>query len=332
MYFGIWGFCNLDISGKRMKYLDIAKGIGILLVVIGHCIPDASTPNGVSIISYKILFDLIYSFHMPLFFFISGYMISREKMFSRGQTVSDVLRKRFYRLIVPYIVVGLCYAPFKMLLSQFANKPYDINNLWMIVIGVNPDGELWFLYSLFVVHLISAILGFRVSRIGLLVSVAFCVTGAVFPIVTKFIFFFLLGIYVRSEYPDFVINLSGVWVVVAAAFFLIGNYCAIFLRISNMFLFTAVSGIILTLWCSYYLSSMKCKLVFLLDLLGTFSMDIYIFSDIIKIPFRIILWNKMHLYTMSFLICTVVSIVLPVLISKHIIRKNKWLSKVFLGN
>lgn len=68
MYFGILGFCNLDISGKRMKYLDIAKGIGILLVVIGHCIPDASTPNGVSIISYKILFDLIYSFHMPLFF------------------------------------------------------------------------------------------------------------------------------------------------------------------------------------------------------------------------------------------------------------------------
>lgn len=315
-----------------MTYLDIAKGIGILLVVVGHCIPDASTPNGVSIVGYKILFDLIYSFHMPLFFFISGFMISQEKMRNHGQTTLDILKKRFYRLIIPYIVVGLCYAPFKMLLAQFANKPYDISNLWMVVIGVNPDGELWFLYSLFIAHLISAIWGFRVSRIGLLVAGVFCVTGVVFPIVTKFLFFFLLGVYIRSEHADFVMNFSGILIAVTVVFFLVGNYCAIFMRIPNMFLFTAVSGIILTLWCSYQLSSMKCKLVLLLELLGIFSMDIYIFSDIIKIPFRIILWNKMHLYTVSFLVSSVASIALSILISKYVIRKNKWLSKFFLGS
>lgn len=45
---------------KRIDYIDIAKGIGIILVVIGHCI------NGHSIAG-----RYISSFHMPLFFFIS---------------------------------------------------------------------------------------------------------------------------------------------------------------------------------------------------------------------------------------------------------------------
>ena len=48
---------------KRIEYIDIARGIGILLVVMGH--------NDFSLIS-PFLFKLIYSFHMPLFFFMSG--------------------------------------------------------------------------------------------------------------------------------------------------------------------------------------------------------------------------------------------------------------------
>ncbi len=46
---------------KRLNYIDVAKGIGMLLVVIGHC-------------SNTIANQYIYSFHMPLFFIITGIL------------------------------------------------------------------------------------------------------------------------------------------------------------------------------------------------------------------------------------------------------------------
>lgn len=123
-------------TSKRLTYIDVAKGIGIVLVVVGHCIPDATSPTGISIPAYRWLHDVIYSFHMPLFFFfLAGFMVSCQKMLARAQKSLDLVHKRISRLLVPYIFVGLCYAPFKMLLSRFANKPYDISTLWQMVIG-----------------------------------------------------------------------------------------------------------------------------------------------------------------------------------------------------
>ena len=58
---------------KRIEYLDIAKGVGILLVVLGH--------NDFEVISLFVQ-RLIYSFHMPLFFFLSGYFLNTAVPFS----------------------------------------------------------------------------------------------------------------------------------------------------------------------------------------------------------------------------------------------------------
>lgn len=54
-------------SLKRLQYLDLAKAVGMLCVLIGH-----------SFISEKIN-TVIYAFHMPLFFFISGYLCKPQK-------------------------------------------------------------------------------------------------------------------------------------------------------------------------------------------------------------------------------------------------------------
>lgn len=55
-------------SLKRLQYLDLAKAVGMLCVLIGH-----------SFISEKIN-TVIYAFHMPLFFFISGYLCKPQKV------------------------------------------------------------------------------------------------------------------------------------------------------------------------------------------------------------------------------------------------------------
>ena len=149
---------------NKLPYLDIAKGIGIILVVIGHCILDAASPAGIPVPAMKVLHGVIYSFHMPLFFYISGFLISRKV--GSIQSKKALITKKIKRLLIPYFFVGLCYAPLKLLLSQFANKPYDFNNLWKIFLGVNPDGELWFLYALFMISLIAIVLNKQVSKIG----------------------------------------------------------------------------------------------------------------------------------------------------------------------
>lgn len=270
---------------------------------------------------------------MPLFFFLAGFMVSRQKMLDRAQKPLDLVRKRISRLLVPYVFVGLCYAPFKMMLSNFANKPYDISTIWQIVIGVNPDGELWFLYALFVITVIAALFAFRISLLGLVAAAALLIWNP-WGIITNFLFFFLLGIYMRREHKDFVLHLTARHILTTVAVFLIGLYGLLGLKEHACFLLTATSGTVFVLWLSLVLSRQESALSSFSNLLehwGILSMDIYILSDIIKIPFRVVLWNKLHLYTLSFVLCTVLAIVLSVWFSEHLIRKNNWLRFLILG-
>lgn len=57
---------------KRNSYIDIAKGLGMLLVIWGHI-----KQGGLSV-------DFTYSFHMPFFFFLSGMLFSPEKYMCMG--------------------------------------------------------------------------------------------------------------------------------------------------------------------------------------------------------------------------------------------------------
>lgn len=82
---------------------------------------------------------------------------------------------------------------------------------------------------------------------------------------------------------------------------------------------------------SYQISMLKLSVKDYLGYCGMMSMDIYILSDIIKIPFRIILWNKMHFYKGAFLVCIIMGIGLSLLVSQCIIRRNRVLRLLFLG-
>ena len=146
-----------------------------------------------------------------------------------------------------------------------------------------------------------------------------------------FLFFFLLGIYMRREYKDFVLHLTSVHILMTVLLFLLGLYGLLGMGWHACFLLTAMSGTVLVLWLSLMLSRYPSHASALLEHWGILSMDIYILGDIIKIPFRIALWNKLHLYTPTFVICTIVAIVLSVWVSECLIRKSSCLSFLILG-
>ena len=63
---------------KRMQWVDVAKGICILLVCIGHS----------AVMKNHYCAAWIYSFHMPFFFMIAGFCFSPEKFFSKGDATA----------------------------------------------------------------------------------------------------------------------------------------------------------------------------------------------------------------------------------------------------
>ena len=77
---------------KRVEYIDIAKGIGITLVVMGH--------NDFALIS-PFAHKLIYSFHMPMFFFMSGMFFKPDIPFWM------FARQRFNRVLRPFLFMIL---------------------------------------------------------------------------------------------------------------------------------------------------------------------------------------------------------------------------------
>ncbi len=81
-----------SVPQKRIAYIDVAKGIGILLVVAAH--------NDLILVS-PFLHRWIYSFHMPLFFFLSGYF------FKPAISFGVLFKKRFNTLLKPYIFTVL---------------------------------------------------------------------------------------------------------------------------------------------------------------------------------------------------------------------------------
>ena len=75
-------------TASRLTYMDVAKGIGILCVIAGHM--------GNSMVN-----RFIFSFHMPLFFLISGFFMSDK------DSASVILNKRIRQLIPPYVFTCL---------------------------------------------------------------------------------------------------------------------------------------------------------------------------------------------------------------------------------
>ncbi len=129
-----------SIPTQRIAYLDVAKGIGILLVALAHADVSFFSPY---------LHKFIYAFHMPLFFFLSGYF------FKPGIPFWTLLKKRFHSILKPYLVtIFLIY----IVSLSFTNMRFA-TVFGRIVKSLYATGyyidwvQLWFLPSLFVTSL-----------------------------------------------------------------------------------------------------------------------------------------------------------------------------------
>ena len=131
---------------KRIIYFDIAKGIGIILVLIGHLQTDtilSYTPYVLSLCSW------IFSFHMALFFIISGMFISCKK--EEEKDLKESVKKKFKSVMIPYLWFSIIYiliVLYSLLISKVVPLKTLFIQLWY-VIGMYGMNVLWFLPALF---------------------------------------------------------------------------------------------------------------------------------------------------------------------------------------
>lgn len=132
---------NLEKS-ERLNYIDAAKGMGIILVVLGHHLLDAEN-----------LRTWIYSFHMPLFFIISGILISENR---KHRDFKEFLLRRIKTLLWPYItfscVILLWYIVFYYVLPFKPEEPFY--TVFVKIITTYGYHALWFLPAAFMADVI----------------------------------------------------------------------------------------------------------------------------------------------------------------------------------
>jgi acyltransferase len=188
---------------ERQYWVDAAKSIGIYLIVFGHlpAIVSSHTPASDFLVSF------LWTFHVPLFFFISGFL-------NKSSPPGALLKRLTFRLVIPYILIYLITV---LLVVALGDRFYvaTVNTVGEMLLGIlwgtkSYEGfvnvVLWFLPALVIVELIFNLLIQKSKWL----YIPFLVTSIYFYQTGKYDLFlsidlallglnyFLIGIYARK--------------------------------------------------------------------------------------------------------------------------------------
>lgn len=123
---------------KRLEYIDQIRGLAIILVVIGHIIQFNEIQGGMK----SSIFNIIYSFHMPLFFFISGYIGYKTIKITNFKSFRIHLSNKTISLLIPLFIWSILVNKF------FFSQDWESITINDIINTIKHPG-LWFLKTLF---------------------------------------------------------------------------------------------------------------------------------------------------------------------------------------
>ena len=150
-------------EAKRLDYIDRAKGCLIILMIVGH----------IWQVSYAA--TLVYQFHMPAFFLISGYLLSLTKSYERGY--GRFIKKRLFAFVLPYLFMDTIG-----ILNDILRNGATLNwrgYLFNIISLRTNDIDVWFLRTLLVIELVFPPLLRILKKRGMVVLAVLCWVGSV---------------------------------------------------------------------------------------------------------------------------------------------------------
>ena len=123
--------------------MDVFRSLGIIAMIMGH-------------VGFGENFDhFIHAFHMPMFFWISGFFYKRGRY-----SIEEYIKKKIRTLLIPYVLFGIAHYLVVIIWEGFSVKPL-VHLLTINTNGLPIAGALWFLTALFFTDIIYFLLDRR---------------------------------------------------------------------------------------------------------------------------------------------------------------------------
>lgn len=340
-----------------------ARAIAIVLVVIGHAmIGNIRTENAV----IDFIWCFIYSFHMYFFFCISGMLFEKNINKYISNKYKFIVGK-FKLLIIPYIVISLVeYTGIFAVrfILQFMGKGVQIADIGIIdalkAIIFNTghfDTHLWYIYLLFFIFVINILFLRKNIPVLFIIGLALLVLGYPylsyvpwkFQSLVYYIVPFVLGrIFYRKDFLKKSMRQSKSKIIAYFLCMLLLNSIIYYLEniyMSNLFgipglkigvvqnikYLTGFLGSILLIYFGHRF--IHCSLMKpLLKCLDKYSYEIYLYHQpFITVGCATVMFKLRFPVLMIIILSTIIGTMVPIFISKYMMRRNQFLSKLFLG-
>ena len=144
---------------KKENYLDnivYLRGVMILIVVLGHaltiCVGDYAGHQMIRSSIGAGLRQIVYSFHMPIFMAISGYLYYFEVQRSKEKYTIDGYDRFLLKLLVPFVIILYFWRkPLFWVADPSMYAGMSIQQIICSYLSFSTTGALWFLYTLFAI-------------------------------------------------------------------------------------------------------------------------------------------------------------------------------------
>ncbi|SDP50811.1 acyltransferase family protein [Desulforhopalus singaporensis] len=315
---------------NRDLWVDYSKAIGIVLVVYGHVahgICKAGLP--VDMKSYLLIDSVIYAFHIPLFFFLSGlyFFRSLEKYGSVGLLVNKI-----DAIIYPYLVWSILQGSVEVVFSKLTHHPVTFSDVFSSMLW-GTKTHLWFLYALFFIFFLAILLYRKRSKpycfIVLSIACVVFVHQDYLPktIFLKYIFsyfvFFALGVFCK-EFRNIIEAHLYRWTILSFVFFLSYQYIyhnILHLTYTDIGIPLLVLSVISILFIISFSSLICRKPSKIILLIGSNSMTIYLMHVLSYSGARIVLCNlfKIRNFSVHVVVGTLAGVIAP-LVAVYLFR------------
>jgi len=317
---------------KREDWIDLAKGVAILLVVLGHVINSYIVSGEFNeYISYtKYVYFTIYSFHMPLYFALSGYLYSKSKAISNVSEYKKVALKKIIALGIPYIIFSLMQGTIQILLSRFTHNHIGFSSLAHIL--TQPILQFWFIYTLLFIFILVPLLEMIIKNDKFVFLLLFVFKIVSFFIVTNVIAidtFSQYAVYFYSgkmlcKYYKYILSNKSLLMKLSTCYIVLNVLCYFGvkdiynIRIVRCFasIMLAVLGSALIMYLVIYPMAKTKVIKKYVLIMGIYSFEIYIFHIIFSYGMKTVLL-KLNIQSLSIhlFLDTLVGILIPIAIA-----------------
>ena len=137
----------IEAVKKRIDYLDYAKGLTIILMVLAH---SMAGDNSIK--------TWIESFFMPIFFIVSGILLyTRFGDKISAVEVKNLFKKRVFQLGVPYFVFSMLISLFYVFLQIISGSPITLSRFLISIITLHGVESMWFIPCIFIAEIVLAL-------------------------------------------------------------------------------------------------------------------------------------------------------------------------------